>query len=85
MPHFECGAFNHSATSPGAKSAVTAGLRAEFYARIPVQTRRWARIYQDAFFSLAFFSLVSALPAFLRLVKRALPRPVPMVKTPQRT
>jgi hypothetical protein len=20
MPHFECGAFNHSATSPGAKT-----------------------------------------------------------------
>ena len=22
MPHFECGAFNHSATSPGAKTAM---------------------------------------------------------------
>src|SRR6201986_806270 len=23
MPHFECGAFNHSATSPGAKSGLS--------------------------------------------------------------
>jgi hypothetical protein len=23
MPHFECGAFNHSATSPGARTAKT--------------------------------------------------------------
>src|SRR6478609_6499929 len=33
MPHFECGAFNHSATSPGAKNrrfiAVVGGLLGE--------------------------------------------------------
>lgn len=43
MPHFECGAFNHSATSPGAKTAMARRVAGEFYARMPIQTRRRTR------------------------------------------
>ena len=30
MPHFECGAFDHSATSPGTKAAVSRRVAGEF-------------------------------------------------------
>src|SRR5204863_5804646 len=39
MPHFECGAFNHSATSPsGAEGGVGPAKRAKSYRRGPRET-----------------------------------------------
>jgi hypothetical protein len=126
MPHFECGAFDHSATSPGCQNrwsptrvgrssrrgrrdrqgagrGKAGGRRCDLPASRPLRGgASRCRIVATPFLnldraspttvrrrvasqSLPFlsFSLLSSFLSFLRLVKRALPRPVPMVSTPQ--
>src|SRR6185503_18214973 len=86
MPHFECGAFNHSATSPsgaecGEIPAARAGVLANAAHRNKLSPRRRSNPISPH--DQPPHSLADSLP-FCRLVKRALPSPVPIVSTPQR-
>ena len=70
MPHFECGAFNHSATSPLGQ----AEIRNPRGAGAVIVERGGGNKREPT-------SLPASPPR--RLVKRALPSPVPIVSTPQ--
>src|SRR4029077_1990441 len=110
MPHFECGAFNHSATSPLGRARAPKYL-ANAAERNKVRPS-WPVVHRSLRPAFPFFcrvadalhefgekacgqppgtaarhpflgSLPVSLP-FCRLVKRALPSPVPIVNAPQR-
>src|SRR5437588_2809187 len=100
MPHFECGAFNHSATSPSEPSAgcspqcthslseghkLKQGSDEDASPTGSTPDTASSKPFPGSAFQPANYPLF--LPGILsicRLVKRALPRPVPMVSTPQR-
>jgi hypothetical protein len=86
-PHFECGTFNHSATSPsGPKSGSGAPRRGQVI-RESRSGNKLCRMRSGGDFPLRrrYGTAATAAHSLLvgRLVNRAFPSPVPIVSTPQ--